>query len=154
MIRLSAPRRIPSSPSSPLPRSPITPLFATLRSRAQITENKTTLTLVFATLTRPVDPKSFACHSCKKRPGWGVSLNCQSAITTHPLPSFSTSSKHATHSNHCNSILFRSLLHKTLYTRGGGSTPSLHLPLLPPSAIIIHLMGPRSRTISASQGTF
>jgi hypothetical protein len=56
---------LPSNQTFP----PATPLFATLTSRPQITENKATLSPVFATLTRFVMAKSFACHSYTKSPG-------------------------------------------------------------------------------------
>jgi len=45
------------------------PFPATLTSRLQIVENKTTLSPAVATLTDCVKHKSFVCHSCKKHPG-------------------------------------------------------------------------------------
>ena len=47
------------------------PLFATLTDTLQLHENKTTLSPVFATLTRHVKPNSFVCHSYKKHRGVG-----------------------------------------------------------------------------------
>lgn len=41
-----------------------------------------------------------------------------SSLPTQTLPTFSTSSKHPTHSNARNSIPFTRLLHNSLYTRG------------------------------------
>ena len=52
--------------------SSLCPFTATLADASQHTENKTTLSLAFATLTRLVNHKSFACHSYKKHPGWGI----------------------------------------------------------------------------------
>ena len=49
----------------------VTPFPATLTNLPQVNENKTTLSLSFATLTSYVTRKFFACHSCKKHPGWG-----------------------------------------------------------------------------------
>jgi len=47
------------------------PFPATLTSRPQIVENKTTLSPAVATLTDCVKHKSFVCHSCRKTPGVG-----------------------------------------------------------------------------------
>jgi hypothetical protein len=47
------------------------PLSATLADNPQLHENKATLSLAFATLTRRVKPKSFVCHSYKKHRGVG-----------------------------------------------------------------------------------
>jgi len=52
---------------------PLTPLFATLMSYAQATENTATLSPFPATLASRVKHKSFICHSYKKHRGWGVS---------------------------------------------------------------------------------
>ena len=47
------------------------PLSATLTDNPQLDENKTTLSLAFATLTGRVKHKSFVCHSYKKHRGVG-----------------------------------------------------------------------------------
>jgi hypothetical protein len=47
------------------------PLSATLTGTSQLHENKVTLSLAFATLTRRVKLKSFVCHSYKKHRGVG-----------------------------------------------------------------------------------
>ena len=51
---------------------PLSPFPATLTSRLQIAENKTTLSPAVATLTDCVKHKSFVCHSYKKHRGWGT----------------------------------------------------------------------------------
>jgi oxygen-dependent protoporphyrinogen oxidase len=61
---------------------PLTPFPATLTSLSQLAEKPTTLSPVSATLSSPVTPKSFACHSYKKHGGWGI-------------PSFSVNSVHS-----------------------------------------------------------
>jgi hypothetical protein len=53
---------------------PLSPFPATLTNPLQLTENSTTLSPVFATLTSHVKPKSFICHSYKKQGGWGYPL--------------------------------------------------------------------------------
>ena len=50
----------------------ISPFLATLTITRQITENKTTLSLVFATLTGYVKVNPCVCHSYKKHRGVGV----------------------------------------------------------------------------------
>jgi hypothetical protein len=50
---------------------PLSPFLATLTSRLQNVENKTTLSPAVATLTGYITHKSFVCHSCRKTPGWG-----------------------------------------------------------------------------------
>jgi len=50
----------------------VSPLPATLTNSSQLHDNTTTLSPAFATLTNRVMYKPFACHSCKKHPGWGV----------------------------------------------------------------------------------
>src|SRR5271155_99921 len=52
----------------------LTPFPATLTSCLQTADKSATLSLAFATLTRRVKPKSCACHSYKKHPGWGMPL--------------------------------------------------------------------------------
>ena len=54
------------------PSFPLSPSLATLTSYAQLTENKTTLSLFPATLTKDVKHKSFVCHSYRKQEGLGV----------------------------------------------------------------------------------
>jgi hypothetical protein len=66
-----------------LQASPVTPLFAALTAIVQMPENITTLSPVFATLTRCVTPNSFICHSYKKHPGGGVST-CVKRNTSFP----------------------------------------------------------------------
>jgi hypothetical protein len=66
MIIAAESHRTPSLPLSPFP--------ATLTSCPQLVENPATLSLLFATLTLCVTPKSFACHSYKKLPGVGPLL--------------------------------------------------------------------------------
>ena len=51
--------------------APATRLSATLTDTPQLHENKATLSLAFATLTRRVKHKSFVCHSYKKHRGVG-----------------------------------------------------------------------------------
>jgi len=64
----------------------LSPLFATLTSCVQATENTATLSSFPATLTSNVKPKSFVCHSCKKQGGWGVPSRHSSLVTGHFLP--------------------------------------------------------------------
>ena len=61
-----------SSVDAPDGASSISPLSATLTTHLQLTENKTTLSLLFATLTRRVKANPFVCHSYKKHRGWGI----------------------------------------------------------------------------------
>ena len=61
---LSPSRRVPLQK-----RSPLSPFLATLTDTTQFHENKTTLSLVFATLTRLVTHCPFVCHSYEKHPG-------------------------------------------------------------------------------------
>jgi len=68
---------------------------ATLTTSSQLHDNTTTLSPVFATLTGHVTHKSFACHSCRKHPGWGwmeqalaCSLFPQSVACDPEPPSF------------------------------------------------------------------
>ena len=129
MVTLSTPGRIPPSPSASLKLPPVTRLFATLIAPAQITEKKTTLTSVFATLTSSDMPKSIVCHSYKKRPGWGIPSNCKSAITTQPLPSFSTPSTHSTRTISRNLFCFHSTTHGFRHHGGVGC---VHPPIAAP----------------------
>src|SRR6266403_137809 len=48
---------------------PLTPVFATLTSRPQITENPTTLSPFLATHTDSPSPNSFICHSYENNRG-------------------------------------------------------------------------------------
>jgi len=70
-------------------RSRPSPFPATLTNPLQITENKTTLSLVFVTLTNRVKSNPFVCHSYKKRRGWGwhrlQSVRCLVFTTHHSL---------------------------------------------------------------------
>jgi hypothetical protein len=89
---------------SPQP-APLTPFFATLTASPQLAENSPTLSPAFATLTRPVTPKSCVCHSYRKSPGVGTS-----DVLQRPL---SASSFHFSSSLPSNSFpftLFRTLL--------------------------------------------
>jgi hypothetical protein len=65
-------------------------LFATLITLPQISENITTLSPAFATLTSRVKPKSCVCHSYKKHPGWGYTFGPLSLTASrtahHSLP--------------------------------------------------------------------
>jgi len=54
----------------------VSPFPATLTGRPQLHENKTTLSLAFATLTSPVKANPFVCHSCKKHRGVGIPSEC------------------------------------------------------------------------------
>jgi hypothetical protein len=58
--------------------SRVTPLFATLTSHLQSTENKATLSPFPATLTYCVKHNPFVCHSYRKHPGWGYILQIES----------------------------------------------------------------------------
>jgi len=62
------------------------PLFAILIPSVQIPENTTTLSSVFATLTRPVKHKFFVCHSYKKHLGWGHTSCPLSLIASPAIP--------------------------------------------------------------------
>ncbi len=87
-VRLSAHSR-PNCGLSPLHSHPsffLSPSLTTLTSRAQLTENKATLSPFPATLTNPVKPKPFVCHSYKKQGGWRV----PAAIALQIWPSVST----------------------------------------------------------------
>src|SRR5579859_1226307 len=53
---------------------PLTHLPATLTSHLQSPEKSATLSLAFAALTSHVKHKSCVCHSYKKHPGWGYTL--------------------------------------------------------------------------------
>src|SRR4029077_7822549 len=58
---------------------------ATLTTSSQLHDNTTTLSPVFATLTGHVTHKSFACHSCRKHPGW-VWVEQTFAFSPFPQP--------------------------------------------------------------------
>jgi hypothetical protein len=74
-----------ASQLDPPPAAPLSPFPATLTSYPQLTENPATLSLLFATLTHCVTPKSFACHSYKELPGVRVPLP---AFKPFNLPAF------------------------------------------------------------------
>jgi len=84
---------------SSLATAPLTPFPATLSAESQLIENPATLSPVVATLTRHLHHNPFVCHSYKKHPGGGCTL--QPAISfpnlatrhsplatswVHPLP--------------------------------------------------------------------
>src|SRR5580658_7014280 len=52
--------------------SSLSSFAATLTDTPQSTENKTTLSPAFVTLTHFVNPNPLVCHSYKKHPGWGT----------------------------------------------------------------------------------
>src|SRR5579859_4100297 len=64
---------------SSLATAPLTPFPATLSGKSQLIENPAALSRVLATLTRHVHRNPFVCHSYKKHPGGGCTL--QSAIS-------------------------------------------------------------------------
>jgi hypothetical protein len=96
------------------------------------------------------------------RPTPSYSFTSSSATSSVPqsFPTFSTASKHPTHSNACNSIRFMHLLHSSLDTRGWGShyqakhfspspfcfqlNPLPTLPLTPSVAILTYHVNPNS----------
>ena len=96
------------------PFNPITvsPLFATLADSSQLAENKTTLSLVFATLTRCVKPKSFACHSYKKTPGVGVPRQLLLIFPTFNLQTFQPANLQPANVPHTRSAIAPSILWK------------------------------------------
>src|SRR5579859_4965581 len=59
---------------------PLSPLLATPTDPTQPIENKTTLSLAFATLTAPLTRKSFVCHSYKKHRGGGYPQVGQTSV--------------------------------------------------------------------------
>ncbi len=66
--------------------SPASPFHATLASRPQAAEIKTTLSPAFATPTHSAAHKSFVCRSYKKHRGWGGTANpgCLSQFSHGP----------------------------------------------------------------------
>jgi hypothetical protein len=54
----------------------VSPFLATLTTSLQLTENTSTLSSAFATLTSHVNHKPFVCHSYKKHPGVGIPRGC------------------------------------------------------------------------------
>src|SRR5579859_649731 len=68
---------------SSLATAPLTPFPATLRRKSQLIENTAALSPVLATLTRHVHRNPFVCHSYKKHPGGGYTL--QPAISFRNL---------------------------------------------------------------------
>jgi len=135
-----------------LKKWPVTPLSATLTVTSQTTENKTTLSSVFATLTSRVKHKSFVCHSYKKHPGWGYISRLLSLVpslfATLLLPPtipfrMRTSPKHTRNSFRFRTSKTQNL--KPFRIRTYEKTPGGHpfaLPLSAPSAIIVGLALP------------
>src|SRR6476661_445549 len=72
-----------ASSHSSLATAPLTPFAATLREKSQLIENPTALSRAVATLTRHVRHNLFVCHSYKKHPGGGYTL--QPAISFRNL---------------------------------------------------------------------
>src|SRR5579859_61168 len=68
---------------SSLATAPLTPFPATLSGKSQLIENPAALSPVVATLTRHVRHNLFVCHSYKKHPGGGYTL--QPAISFRNL---------------------------------------------------------------------
>src|SRR5579859_2209014 len=68
---------------SSLATAPLTPFPATLSAESQLIENPATLSPVVATLTRHLHLNPFVCHSYKKHPGGGCTL--QPAISFRKL---------------------------------------------------------------------
>src|SRR5579859_4737964 len=66
-----------------LATAPVTPFPATLTGKAQLIENPAALSPVLATLTRHLHLNPFVCHSYKKHPGGGYTL--QPAISLRKL---------------------------------------------------------------------
>jgi hypothetical protein len=131
---------------------PVNPLFATLTDIAQTPESTTTLSSVFATLTRRVKPNPFVCHSYKKHPGWGY-ITCPLSLapsrTTHHSPPTIPFRMRTSAKRTRNSFRFRTSKTQDLkpfrirtYEKTPGGDPSLSLPLFAPSAIIIGLALP------------
>jgi hypothetical protein len=54
----------------------VSPFLATLTTSLQLTENTSTLSSAFATLTNLVNHNSFVCHSYKKHRGVGIPSRC------------------------------------------------------------------------------
>src|SRR5579859_7270292 len=107
---------------------PLSPLLATPTDPTQPIENKTTLSLAFATLTAPVTHKSFVCHSYKKHRGGGYTvqpgISFRSLTTRHsPLATISFIIR-TSKTQHLSS--FRMNTYKK--NRGRGA-PSFFLPL-------------------------
>jgi hypothetical protein len=120
-----------------------TPLFATLAANVQMPENKTTLSSVFATLTRRVKHKFFVCRSYKKHPGWGYTYCALSLVASPAIPfGMRTYAKRA-----CKRLKICTSKTQDLkpfrirtYEKNPRGVPlSLSLPHFPPSAIIIGL---------------
>jgi len=75
---------LPTSPSSQSPfchlhAVSVTAFPATFTGSSQLHDNTTTLSPAFATLTDHVIHKSFACHSYRNHPGWGLAVEQASA---------------------------------------------------------------------------
>jgi len=142
-----------------LQASPVTPLFASLTAIAQMPENITTLSPVFATLTPRVTPNSFICHSYKKHPGgWGIhlrqrkyllpsfaaglSLLCESSVDSAPLrylfPFLSAPRSDHAH-QHPQPLSTQSFTSRFSGYPGGWGSHYLQLPHSPSSAIIVGL---------------
>jgi hypothetical protein len=135
-----------------------TPLFATLTASVQIPENTTTLSSVFATLTRPVKHKFFVCRSYKKHRGWGHTSCPLSLIALPTIPfGMRTYAKRA-----CKRFRIRTsktqdlkpFRIRTYEKNPRGVSLSLSLPPFPPSAIIIGLASPPGPTTFRPVRTF
>jgi hypothetical protein len=66
--------------------SPVNPFLATLVDTTQLHENKTTLSLVFSTLTRLVTHNSFVCRSYEKHPGVGCLFQARRLSPSSSVP--------------------------------------------------------------------
>ncbi len=76
----------PRSPRTSFPSSchfSLSSFPATLTNSSQLHDNTTTLSPAVATLAGRVRLKSFACHSCKKHPGWG---SVEQTLACSPFP--------------------------------------------------------------------
>jgi hypothetical protein len=87
-------------------------LPATLTSHPQRPEKSATLSLAFATLTSRVKHKSCVCHSYKKHPGWGCTLQREMSsfpdLTTRHSPLATISFTMSTCEKHtCNPFRIR-----------------------------------------------
>ena len=72
--QINPPRSFQTFSASHLATAPLTPFPATLTSHLQRPKKSATLTLAFASLTSRFKHKSRVCHSYKKHPGWGYTL--------------------------------------------------------------------------------
>ena len=152
-------------------RSRPSPFPATLTNPLQITENKTTLSLVFATLTRLSTHKPFVCHSCEKHPGSHLSSQRSfrsgfSRPNFLPTPHSPLATKllriRTYEKRACNSRRIRTCKTQDLkpfrirtYEKTRGEGPHLlSLLAFAPSAIIIGLASPSGSTTLCPLRTF